>query len=198
MKQRDVQSFLRVAVFAAVFLVLSTAGAWATIEGITGPTFHLSVATGNITTADGGSYLIWGFANQGGVTQYPGPTLIVNEGQLVQITLRNNLTVAGGQVPNVSMVFPGHDVEISKTDAGVKGMLTSEAIPGGTVTYKFRATNAGTYTYYSGTDPALQIEMGLVGVIIVRQRAGAIFRVPGLTGNTCSFSVKWIPGFTSM
>jgi hypothetical protein len=36
------------------------------------------------------------------------------------------------------------------------------------VTYTFTASQPGTYTYHSGTKPELQIEMGLVGAIIVR------------------------------
>lgn len=174
MKRYVGQNTLLVAVTAAVFLILSTAGAWAAIEGISGPTFNLSVSTGEITTPDGGSYLIWGYANGAGLPQYPGPTLIVNEGQTVTIRLTNNLSVVGGgTVPNVSMVFPGQDVSVAETDPGVPGILTSEATPGGTVTYTFRATNPGTYTYYSGTDTALQVEMGLFGAIIVRPSAGA-------------------------
>ena len=42
------------------------------------------------------------------------------------------------------------------------------ATPGGTVRYQFTATEPGTYLYHSGTRPDLQVEMGLVGAIIVR------------------------------
>ena len=38
----------------------------------------------------------------------------------------------------------------------------------GTVQYSFEATHPGTYLYHSGTNPELQIEMGLLGAIIVR------------------------------
>ena len=36
------------------------------------------------------------------------------------------------------------------------------------MSYTFTATHAGTYHYHSGTQPALQVEMGLVGALIVR------------------------------
>lgn len=36
------------------------------------------------------------------------------------------------------------------------------------MTYSFIASKAGTYQYHSGTQPALQVEMGLVGALIVR------------------------------
>ncbi|HHO48138.1 MAG TPA: multicopper oxidase family protein [Desulfobacteraceae bacterium] len=165
---------LRLTVTAALFLLLSAAGAAAAIDGISGPTFQLSASTGYVSTPDGGSYLIWGYAAEGGLAQYPGPTLIVNQGDTVRITLTNNLSVAGGgSAPNVSMFFPGQRVVVDQADRGVAGALTSEAVPGGTVTYEFVAAHPGTYTYYSGTDTALQMEMGLFGALIVRPAAGA-------------------------
>ena len=36
------------------------------------------------------------------------------------------------------------------------------------MTYTFTATNPGTYSYHSGTSVGLQVDMGLVGAIIVR------------------------------
>jgi FtsP/CotA-like multicopper oxidase with cupredoxin domain len=173
MKKRPIRSEITVAAFGALFLTLVTVSAGAAIDGITGPAFNLSVGTGHISTPDGGSVLIWGYADGAGLAQYPGPTLIVNQGEVVTVTLTNNLTVAGaGPPPNVSMVFPGQQVVVAPADPGVAGGITSEAAPGSTVTYEFTATNAGTYTYYSGTDSALQVEMGLTGVIIVRPAAG--------------------------
>jgi FtsP/CotA-like multicopper oxidase with cupredoxin domain len=47
--------------------------------------------------------------------------------------------------------------------------LTQEAPPlGGTVSYTFTGSEPGTYTYYSGTNMDLQVEMGLLGAIVVR------------------------------
>ena len=162
-----------IAAFLGVVLFLGAPVAQAVIDGITGPSFNLAVRTGHITTPDGGSVHIWGYADGAGLAQYPGPTLIVNQGDTVTVTLSNNLTVAGGDpVPNVSIVFPGQEVSIVPTDPGVTGALTNEAPPGGTVTYQFVASAAGTYAYYSGTDSALQVEMGLTGALIVRPYAG--------------------------
>jgi hypothetical protein len=96
--------------------------------------------------------------------QYPGPTLIVNQGATIRVTLKNELPAPAG---NVSIVFPGHATAAS---GGVAGKLTQEAPPDGTttVTYTFTATNPGTYSYHSGTNVGLQVDMGLVGAIIVR------------------------------
>lgn len=146
---------------AAVALVCGGTGAHAAIDGITGPTFNLTAKTGYVSTADGGSYLMWGYANGAGQMQYPGPTLIVNQGDVVTVNLTNQLTVP------VSIVFPGQSGVIAT--GGAAGLLTREApATGGTVSYTFTASQPGTYTYYSGTRPELQIEMGLVGALIVR------------------------------
>lgn len=170
---RVIRAAMQVTVLGAVFMILLTVNAGATIDGITGTTFNLTATTGHISTPDGGSYLIWGYANGAGLAQYPGPTLIVNQGDLVTVTLTNSLTVAGGGTPpNVSIVFPGQQAVAIAADPGVPGILAKEAVSGGTVTYQFIATDPGTYTYYSGTDSALQVEMGLIGAIIVRPYLG--------------------------
>lgn len=145
----------------AVSLLFGGTGAYAAIQGITGPIFNLTAKTGYITTAEGGSFLAWGFANGNGLMQYPGPTLIVNQGDEVTINLTNTLTVP------VSIVFPGQ-TGVTAT-GGTPGLLTSEAAAGnGAVSYTFTASQPGTYTYYSGTRPELQVEMGLLGALIVR------------------------------
>ncbi|OGW46974.1 MAG: hypothetical protein A2078_11245 [Nitrospirae bacterium GWC2_57_9] len=151
---------------AWMLLVIAVVGlpgipAYAAISGITGPSFSLTAKSGYISTAEGGSYLMWGYANGDGLMQYPGPTLIVNQGDMVTVNLTNTLTVP------VSIVFPGQTGVV--TAGGIPGLITNEAAAGGgTVTYRFIASQPGTYTYYSGTNPDLQIEMGLVGALIVR------------------------------
>jgi FtsP/CotA-like multicopper oxidase with cupredoxin domain len=46
--------------------------------------------------------------------------------------------------------------------------LVPQALPGSSITYRFKANNAGTYVYQSGTDPQLQVQMGLFGAIVIR------------------------------
>lgn len=135
--------------------------AQAKIETVKGPAFNLTARDGYITTPDGGSYLMWGYALNGGTMQYPGPTIDVNEGDTVTVNLTNLLSVP------VSIVFPGNVGVMATGDSD--GLLTKEADPnGGTASYSFTAQRPGTYLYYSGTNPSLQIEMGLVGAIIIR------------------------------
>jgi hypothetical protein len=147
---------------ALAMSLLGMAGpARATIDGVavTATPVSLTARRHHIETPDGGSYLMWGYGKDADPGQYPGPTLIVDQGTTVTIVLGNELDVP------VSMVFPGHAVTAT---GGVAGLLTREAPPAGTVTYTFTATHAGTYLYHSGTRPELQIEMGLLGALIVR------------------------------
>jgi len=167
-----------VAVFSAMLLLFSSASIQAKIDGISGTVFNLIVKKDYVSTADGGSMLLWGYANGGSRAQYPGPTLIIKQGDTITVNLKNELTVAAGNIPNVSIVFPGQDVTVS---GGIAGVLTNEAPAGGTTTvsYTFTADRPGTYTYHSGTNPGLQVEMGLTGVIIVRPTsAGQAYNHP--------------------
>jgi len=149
-------------VFAAVLILLSSVSADAMITGVEGTSFDLWAAADHISTADGGAPLFWGFTNGAAVRpQYPGPTLIVNQGDTITINLTNTLSVP------VSIVFPGQS-DVTAV-GGAPGLLTMEAPAlGGTVQYSFTAARAGTYLYHSGTMPELQVEMGLLGAIIVR------------------------------
>src|SRR5438270_6793197 len=160
----------------AVALLL-TATAHAAAPGVRGTNFALSASAAFISQPDGSLVYSWGYACSGGGTaapfgpatgsacggtmQIPGPTLIVTQGATVTVTLTNNLPAAAG---NTSILFPGFNVT---TSGGVAGILTQEAAHGGTVTYSFTASTAGTHAYYSGTQGDLQVEMGLYGAIIV-------------------------------
>jgi manganese oxidase len=137
------------------------------VDGITGPNFGLVAMEGHISTAEGGSVYAWSVGDAKGGTgfQYPMPTLIVNQNDPVTITLANHLPFP------VSLVFPGQGRVTAS--GGTPGLLTREApamvsgVPG-SVTYSFTASQPGTYIYNSGTRQDLQIEMGMIGAIIVR------------------------------
>lgn len=155
--------------------------AGATIPGITGPNFNLVAAEDYLPTPDGGSVYVWGYgdANSSTTMQYPGPTLIVNQGDVVNVTLTNNLW------KNTSIVFPGQEGVTAACSVAINcadGLLAKEALPLGTVTYTFTASKPGTYLYHSGTRPDLQTEMGLVGALIVRP-AGYNVNAPTAYGH---------------
>ncbi|HXJ87292.1 MAG TPA: multicopper oxidase family protein [Candidatus Binatia bacterium] len=169
------------AALLAVTALFTVAG-YAAAPGITGPTFNLTATDAYITQPDGQAVYSWGYGCNGAPSGYapaaisgtfcntmqiPGPTLIVTEGQTVTVNLTNNLPTSAG---STSILFPGFNVSTSctaSTPAGRQGLLTCEAAPGGTVSYTFTASSAGTRAYYSGTQGDLQVEMGLYGVIIV-------------------------------
>ncbi|MCX7003803.1 MAG: multicopper oxidase domain-containing protein [bacterium] len=151
-----------------LYLVLATGllalTAQAAIDGITNTVINLTATSGHIITPDGGSYYFWGYAHGLNAAQYPGPTIILNQGDTVQINLQNALPVP------TSLVFPGQTGVVAT--GGVPGLLTREVTgPVMTVTYTFTASQPGTYLYNSGTQPELQVEMGLLGAIIVRPAA---------------------------
>ena len=172
--------------------------AQAAAPGITGTTFSLNAGPGYNSQPDGELIYSWGYGCTAGFTptyapaifasigkcptmQMPGPTLVVTEGTTFTVTLTNSLPAAAG---NTSILFPGLTVTTSGT--GPQGLLTQEAVPGGTVTYTVTAAvgTAGTHAYYSGTQPDLQIEMGLFGAVIVK---------PATTYTNCTAQEKPLP-----
>jgi FtsP/CotA-like multicopper oxidase with cupredoxin domain len=193
----------RFARLATVFVIaFSWACARAAVPGITGPAFDLTAQANRISQPDGQSIYSWGYGCNPRTTpgfmptanplpgqncsnmQVPGPTLIVKQGDVVTVTLTNNLPAAAG---NTSILFPGFQVCAAKLNAdgtcpatltGTPGLLTREAVRGGTVTYSFVAMTPGTHAYYSGTQGDLQVEMGLYGALIVLPASGGTPVVP--------------------
>lgn len=184
MKNATFQTQLLLALVLAATLLVAPV-AFAAAPGITGPTFNLTAQPAYLNQPDGESIYSWGYGCNGApagfapagmpnascsTMQVPGPTLIVTEGQPVTVHLINQLPTAAG---NTSILFPGFAVTTACPSPAVtaaapqQGLLTCEAIPGGSVTYTFTASAPGTHPYYSGTQGDLQIEMGLYGAIIV-------------------------------
>ncbi len=165
---------LTIAVAAVIMLFgYGSALSRALVDGIgvaDGVTLQFTAKAGEVSTADGGAIHFWGYqedSNLGGLPagalpQYPGPTLIIAQNSVVTIALTNELPFGH----RASIVFPGHSVTAS---GGSPGLITQESTgPADTVTYAFTASEPGTYTYYSGTQTEFQVEMGLMGTIIVR------------------------------
>jgi FtsP/CotA-like multicopper oxidase with cupredoxin domain len=185
--------------------LLFAASAHAAAPGIKGQSFALTAQAAYLNQPDGEQVYSWGYgcatgfvptfaptaiaAPAGGcpLMQVPGPTLIVTEGQLVTITLINQLPTAAG---NTSLLFSGFNVTAT---GGVTGLLTHEAPPGGatTVTYTFTPSSPGTHAYYSGTQGDLQIEMGLYGAIIVLPSAVPANCNTGLAAQNLAAEAHW-------
>lgn len=159
---------MRITALLAAFAV-AQATSQARIDGTSGSpgpggskAFSLTAKSGYISTADGNNVFFWGFADGAGAAQYPGPTMIVNQGDQVQVSVSSALSVP------TSLVFPGQSNVVES--GGTAGVLAREAAANGgsTVTYTFRAWQPGTYLYHSGTRADLQVEMGLIGALIIR------------------------------
>lgn len=162
---------IRIPAMLLAATLLGSTASLAAVRGESGSTtcdgvqrcFSLVAASGSIVTGDGNSLPAWGYALAGGTQpmQYPGPTLIINQGETVSVTLSNSLPLPA------SIVFPGQSGVLAT--GGVPGVFTQEVAAGaGTVTYTFTASKPGTYLYHSGTRPELEVEFGLVGALIVR------------------------------
>jgi FtsP/CotA-like multicopper oxidase with cupredoxin domain len=118
------------------------------------------LADGDLTMPDATVIPIWGFSNGGGdcadtsaIPSLPGPTLTVNEGDVVTVNLSNRLS------ENVSIAFHGQGLPAD----------TVGAPPLGTTSYTFTASNPGTFLYEAGltANGAKQVALGLYGVLIV-------------------------------
>src|SRR5690606_24034100 len=83
---------------------------------------------------------------------FPGPTIIVPEGQSIFIELTNTLTR--------SAAF------------SIPGVLNLVARPGQTVSARVRAPRAACYLYYDSLNAPLNRVMGLHGVLITTPRHG--------------------------
>jgi FtsP/CotA-like multicopper oxidase with cupredoxin domain len=135
-----------------------------------GPNFSLTSHTGYIGTPDGNVVFMWGLSSGADDFQYPGPVLCVNEGDTVTVVLHNTLN------RGISLIFPGQENVLADgqpdgpvfNGTNLVSLAKVAGANGGTVTYSFVATRPGTFLYQSGTDPAIQVPMGLFGAIVVR------------------------------
>ena len=140
----------------------------------TDPTFDMTTDADYINLPDGNTAYMYGYKIVGTQFQHPSPVLCVNQGDTVTINLTNTLP------RDVSMVFPGQ-TDVSANGAPATPQFSNPADPstmtsltqsaaknGGTVSYTFVADHAGTFLYESGTDPDIEVRMGLFGALIVR------------------------------
>jgi len=120
-------------------------------------TCELWATTGTLTMPTGAVLPVWGFTDiAGGAAQVPGPAIIANAGETLEVVLHNDLP---GET--VSLTFPGQMGLL----ADLEGIAT-----GGTVTYTFDLNAPGTFLYEAGMTPngARQIAMGMYGALVVR------------------------------
>jgi hypothetical protein len=163
-----------------------------TSDGAGARSFSITARDGYTSEPDGNAIYDWGYAGESGDFQLPGPVLCVNQGEVVTVHLVNRLQV------NTSIQFPGQEgvtaggAPVSPvTDAGGNLVSLVQEAPhdGGSIDYIFTAGAAGTYLYESGSDPQLQVQMGLFGALVVRPtgvtiEAQDILDIPFAGGGT--------------
>jgi FtsP/CotA-like multicopper oxidase with cupredoxin domain len=97
--------------------------------------------------------------------QLPGPVIRVTEGDKLRVNLTNNLPEA--------TVLHFHGPDLPNVMDGVPD-VTQPTIPvGGSYTYEFTATPAGTYMYHSHHDSQVQETKGLYGILIIDPKPGS-------------------------
>ena len=95
--------------------------------------------------------------------QVPGPEIRVTEGDTVRVTVTNALTEP--------TTVHWHGVEVPSGMDGVPKLSQEPILPGGSFTYEFVATPAGTRWYHAHFDELAQQGDGLVGPLIIEPRA---------------------------
>ena len=109
-------------------------------------------------------------------SRLPGPTIIVNQYQLLLVEVNNRLASE-----NISIHWHGMHQRNSNWMDGVEHVTQCGILPGGSFTYIFNATQPGTHWYHSHS--GAQRTDGLFGALVVREKAEDITRVKGLIGE---------------
>ena len=99
----------------------------------------------------------WAYNNQ-----VPGPELRVREGDLVRVVFTNNL-------PEPTTIH-WHGVNVPTSMDGVPHISQPPVPPGGTFTYEFIATPAGTRWYHAHFAEHKQLRLGLYAPLIIEPR----------------------------
>lgn len=135
--------------------------------------FHLYATDGTLTLPDSTSVYVWGYSekNEKGSAPYPAPTLTVNEGDQVEVTLTNIGTAKKG-IKRVGHTIHFHGLDTDQANDGVPH-TSKDLLVGENYTYEFQAKHAGTYFYHCHVDTVEHLQMGMTGAFIVKAKNGA-------------------------
>lgn len=121
--------------------------------------FTLTAATENVTLASGAVVQSWNYGS------LPGPELRVQQGDVVEVELRNRDVEAG-----VTIHWHGYDVP--NGEDGVAGITQNAVLPGQSFSYRFVADQAGSYWYHTHQNSSEGVQRGLYGTLIVEPTGG--------------------------
>lgn len=120
-------------------------------------TFKLNALETNIRIKEGSSLAAWTYNGT-----VPGQEIRVQQGDFVQVELRNNL--------KEPVTIHWHGYPLKSAMDGVPGLNQDSVRPGETFTYAFSADVAGTYWYHSHQESSVQVDKGLYGALIVEPK----------------------------
>lgn len=123
--------------------------------------FTLTAQQGTVTLSSGTRVPAWTFNGT-----VPGPALTAEQGDLVEVTLRNTDIAAG-----VTIHWHGYDVPAAED--GAAGLTQDPVHPGGEYVYRFLARQTGTYWYHTHEVSDRGVKMGLYGTLVVTPRGAA-------------------------
>ena len=137
--------------------------------------FTLYVRSTELKMPNGQKIYAFGYtADPHGSAKIPGPAIVVNEGDTVNVTLVND------QDPTKTQVNPdgdGHTIHLHGLDLPSAMDGDPMTAPGGHpvmqgehYTYHFVAKYAGTYYYHCHVSAAEHIQMGMYGPLVIRPR----------------------------
>ena len=116
--------------------------------------FTLTARQQSVTLPSGAVVDAWTFGS------LPGPEIRVRQGDLVEVTLANT-DIADG------VTLHWHGYRVPNGEDGVAGVTQDAVAPGGSFTYRFVASDAGTYWYHAHQVSSEAVQRGLFGVLIV-------------------------------
>ena len=126
-------------------------------NGKTVQSFTLTAKKQRIALRDGETVTAWTY--DGSV---PGTQIRVTEGNIVRVTLINDL--------DAPTSIHWHGLPVPNNMDGIPGVTQNAIQPGETFTYEFPATPPGTYWYHSHQNSVVQEDMGLYGSIIIEPK----------------------------
>jgi FtsP/CotA-like multicopper oxidase with cupredoxin domain len=131
-----------------------------TADGPPDVAVDLVAAQGEVTLASGRK--VRGYTLNG---TSPGPQIDARQGDLVEVTVRNE------SVPD-GLTLHWHGVDVPNAEDGVAGVTQDAVAVGEEHTYRFVADQAGTYWYHSHQVSHEQVIGGLFGALVVHPTRG--------------------------
>lgn len=186
MKNSTISRTTSTLLFGASLLAATTGWSAPKTVDLYAKLFYLNPVSGETATSPGvGLIPMWGFAaTDGGDASVPGPLIDVD------LTLNDSLviTVHNTLPEPISVVIPslngsadvGQPVRFAGDPAyGNRVRSFVKEVAGGvSATYTWTNLKPGTFVYHSGSHPALQVQMGLFGMVTIKPAAGLAY--PGV------------------